>query len=74
MHLRLVNPLDPASTSDRLASINADLVREGYATVERKLRYASAHPDVMKRLQESSLVAKNERSGIYEYGDVSPDE
>lgn len=74
MHLRLVDPAHPSAGSDRLASINADLVRDGYAIVERKLRYASAHPDVQKRLQEMTLVAKNDRNGIYEYGDVSPDE
>lgn len=74
MHLRLVDPADPSTGSDKLASINTDLVREGFAVVERKLRYASAHPDVLKRLQEASQEAKNERAGIYEFGDVSPDE
>lgn len=74
MHLRLVDPADPSTGSDRLASINVDLVREGFAIVERKLRYASAHPDVVKRLQEASQEAKRERAGIYEFGDVSPDD
>jgi staphylococcal nuclease domain-containing protein 1 len=74
MHLRLVDPVDPASGSDRLASINVDLVREGYAVVERKLRYTNLHPDVLKRLHEASQEAKRERAGIYEFGDVSPDD
>lgn len=74
MHLRLVDPADPSTGSDRLASINVDLVREGYAVAERKLRYVGSHPDVVKRLQEASQEAKRERAGIYEFGDVSPDD
>lgn len=74
MHLRLIDPQDPAATSDRLSSINIDLVREGYAILERKLPYANANPAVTQRLQAASKQAKDDRAGIYEFGDVSPDE
>ncbi|KAF8313103.1 transcription factor [Clavulina sp. PMI_390] len=74
MHLRLVDPADPSTGSDRLSSINVDLVREGFAVVERKVKYAAAHPDITKRLQEASAEAKRDRAGIYEFGDVSPDD
>lgn len=74
MHLRLIDPQDPAAGSDRLSSINIDLVREGFAVVERKLPYANANPPVFQRLQNASKQAKEDRAGIYEFGDVSPDE
>lgn len=74
MHLRLVDPTHPTTGSDKLGSINVDLVREGFAVVERKLRYTNLHPNVLQRLHEASQEAKRERAGIYEFGDVSPDD
>jgi staphylococcal nuclease domain-containing protein 1 len=74
MHLRLIDPQDPSAGSDRLASINIELVREGFAVVERKLPYANAYPVIQQRLQSASKQAKEDRNGIYELGDVSPDE
>jgi len=74
LHLRLIDPADPASASDPTACINADLVREGLATVERKIKYASAYPDMLIKLQAASESAKKDRAGIYEFGDISPDD
>ncbi|OBZ67115.1 Nuclease domain-containing protein 1 [Grifola frondosa] len=74
LHLRLIDPVDPAAAQDPLACINADLLREGYATIDRKnCRYLSAYPAVMKKLQEAVTTAKKYRQGIFEFGDVEED-
>ncbi|KAH0827961.1 hypothetical protein J3R83DRAFT_3599 [Lanmaoa asiatica] len=36
LHLRLIDPADPASAQNPLACINADLLREGLASIDRK--------------------------------------
>lgn len=75
MHLRLMDPNDPAAQHDPLACINADLLREGLAAIDRKgCRYLAAYPPVVKKLQESVLGAKRERLGMFEFGDVEEDE
>lgn len=75
MHLRLMDPTDPAAQHDPLACINADLLREGVAAVDRKnCRYLAAYPQVVKKLQESVNAAKRERLGMFEFGDVEEDE
>ncbi|CCL99863.1 uncharacterized protein FIBRA_01888 [Fibroporia radiculosa] len=75
LHLRLIDPTDPAVQQDKFASINADLLREGLATIDRKsCRYLSAYPSVVKSLQEAVNAAKRERLGIFEYGDVEEDD
>lgn len=50
LHLRLIDPTDPNAADDPLACINADLVREGLATVDKSLRYAQAYPQVIGKL------------------------
>ena len=75
MHLRLIDPQDPASANDPLTCINADLLREGIASIDRKnCKYLQAYPDVVKRFQEAVNEAKRARAGIFEYGDVEDDE
>ncbi|KAG8833983.1 hypothetical protein FRC17_009765 [Serendipita sp. 399] len=76
LHLRLIDPSDPASRSGT-ASINADLVREGYATIDRKgtpAKYASSYPAIVKILQDNLRSAKTERAGMFEYGNVDEDD
>ncbi|KAG8759264.1 hypothetical protein FRC14_006340 [Serendipita sp. 396] len=76
LHLRLIDPSDPASKSGT-ASINADLVREGYATIDRKgtpAKYASNYPAITKILQDNLRAAKTERAGMFEYGNVDEDD
>lgn len=76
LHLRLIDPADPASAKGE-ASINADLVREGYASIERKgipAKYIASYPSVVKQLQDSVKIAKRERQGMYEFGDVEEDD
>ncbi|KAF8332649.1 transcription factor [Cantharellus anzutake] len=73
-YLRLIDPNDPAAAADPNASINVDLVRDGLATIDRRNKYASLYTSLMAKLREASDVAKRERAGIYEFGDVSPDD
>jgi staphylococcal nuclease domain-containing protein 1 len=76
LHLRLIDPSDPASERGE-ASINADLVRDGYASIERKgvvAKYAANYPGVLKQLNEAIRVAKRERAGMFEFGDVEEDD
>ncbi|KAK0504683.1 hypothetical protein EDD18DRAFT_308303 [Armillaria luteobubalina] len=74
LHLRLIDPLDPASAQDPLSCINADLLREGLATIDRRCRYLHSYPQLLKKLQTSVLEAKRERLGMFEFGDVEEDE
>lgn len=72
--LRLIDPNDSTVATDLNASINVDLVREGFAIVESKNKHALSYPSLMAKLREATDVAKRERAGIYEFGDVSPDD
>jgi staphylococcal nuclease domain-containing protein 1 len=75
MHLRLMDPSDPAAQHDPLACINADLLRDGLAAIDRKTcKYLPVYPQVMKKLQEAVAEAKRERQGMFEFGDVEEDE
>ena len=75
LHLRLIDPADPVTADDPLASINVDLVREGLASVDRKgCKYLASYPQVQKRLQEAVAGAKRDRCGMFEFGDVEEDD
>ncbi|KAF5370772.1 hypothetical protein D9758_002014 [Tetrapyrgos nigripes] len=75
LHLRLIDPNDPASAADPLSCINAELLRDGIASIDRKgCRYLSAYPQLMKKLQSSIAEAKRDRVGMFEFGDVEEDE
>ena len=74
LHLRLIDPTDPVSASDPTACINADLVREGLAIAERRIKYSSGYPGMLTKLQAAAELAKKDRAGIYEFGDISPDD
>lgn len=76
LHLRLIDPANPASAQDPLACLNADLVAEGLASIDRKgcARYLQAYPQIHKKLRECVLVAKRDRAGMFEFGDVEDDE
>lgn len=75
LHLRLIDPENPVVAEDPLTCINADLVSEGLAAIDRKnCKYLASYPQVLKKLQSSVLVAKRDRAGIFEFGDVEEDE
>ncbi|KAG9316712.1 hypothetical protein JVU11DRAFT_2772 [Chiua virens] len=44
LHLRLIDPADPAAAQNPLACINADLLREGLASIDRKNCRATPAP------------------------------
>lgn len=75
LHLRLIDPADPASANG-VTSINVDLVREGYASIDRKGsgKYASNYPTIIMQMSEAVKVAKRERAGMFEFGDVEEDD
>ncbi|RXK36714.1 staphylococcal nuclease domain-containing protein 1 [Tremella mesenterica] len=73
LHLRLIDPTDPNSAEDPLTCLNADLVREGLASIDKSCRYLSAYPQIVKKLQDAVEGAKADRLGMFEYGDVSED-
>ncbi|KAN0109313.1 hypothetical protein V8E52_009497 [Russula decolorans] len=75
VHLRLIDPADPATADDPLASINVDLVRDGLASIDRKgCKYLASYQQVQKKLQEAVTEAKRGRYGMFEFGDVEEDE
>lgn len=75
LHLRLIDPSDPAAAEDPYASVNASLVREGLASIDRKgCKYLQSYAPVLKRLQEAVAGAKRDRFGMFELGDVEEDE
>ena len=75
LHLRLIDPSDPNAAQDPLACINADLVREGLASPDKKgCRYFGVYPAVVKKLQDALSGAKADRLGMFEFGDVEEDD
>jgi staphylococcal nuclease domain-containing protein 1 len=75
LHLRLMDPADPVAARDSLACINADLLRDGVAAIDRKnCKYIASYPLVVKKLQEAVAEAKKYRLGMFEFGDVEEDE
>lgn len=73
LHLRLIDTTDPNTADDPLACINADMVREGLATVDKSCRYLAAYPQVLEKIDAATEGAKADRLGIFEFGDVSED-
>ena len=48
---------------------------KGLATIDRKgCRYINAYPQVLKKLQQSINLAKRERLGMFEFGDIEEEE
>lgn len=75
LHLRLMDPTDPTAANDPLACVNADLLRDGVAAIDRKnCKYLGSYPQVVKKLQEAVSSAKRDRLGMFEFGDVEEDE
>jgi staphylococcal nuclease domain-containing protein 1 len=70
-----VTLFDPAKSGSVEESINAELVSEGWAMVPRKLkRWELAEKSVVEGLRKQESVAKEERKGQWEYGDITADD
>ncbi|PYH48768.1 putative transcription factor (Snd1/p100) [Aspergillus saccharolyticus JOP 1030-1] len=69
-----VTLLDPSESKNLDHSINADIVREGLAMVPRKLKaWERAAADTLAHLRVMEEEAKQERRGMWEYGDLTED-
>lgn len=56
-------------------SLNAELVREGWAMVPRKLKaWERGETKVLESLRQREKEAQNERLGMFEFGDITADE
>lgn len=69
-----VTLLDPSVSKNLDHSINADIVQEGLAMVPRKLKaWERAATDTLTHLRSVEDEAKQARSGMWEYGDLTED-
>lgn len=61
-------------SKNSLDTINADIVSAGLAMVPRKLRpFERAAPDHLADMKKREAVAKDQKLGIWEYGDLTED-
>jgi len=75
LHLRLIDPSDPAAATDPAACINVELARDGLATLDRNgCKYAKAYPGIVEKVNTAIKAAKRDRAGMFEFGDVEDDE
>lgn len=71
MHVTL---LDPSQSKSLDESLNAEVVREGLAMVPKKLKaWERSAGDTLASLRELESEAKEERRGMWEYGDLTED-
>lgn len=69
-----VTLLDPSVSKNLDHSINADIVREGLAMVPKKLKaWERAATDTLTHLRAMQEEAKEDRAGMWEYGDLTED-
>ncbi|KAL1998581.1 hypothetical protein VTN02DRAFT_5933 [Thermoascus thermophilus] len=69
-----VTLLDPSVSKSLEQSINADIIREGLAMVPRKLKpWERAAADTLNHLRGLEEEAKQDRKGMWEYGDLTED-
>ncbi|KAF7589943.1 hypothetical protein BBP40_003482 [Aspergillus hancockii] len=69
-----VTLMDPAESKNLDHSVNADLVREGLAMVPRKLKaWERSASETLSHLRSQEDEAKQERRGMWEYGDLTED-
>lgn len=52
---------DPSSSTSAEASLNLEMVRDGQALVNTKVRYAAGNQSIIKSLQEAQEAARRER-------------
>ncbi|KAF1840236.1 uncharacterized protein K460DRAFT_371443 [Cucurbitaria berberidis CBS 394.84] len=70
-----VTLFDPKQSKTGQESVNADVISEGLAMVPKKLRvWERSASDVLAALKKKQDVAKEERRGQWEYGDLTEDD
>lgn len=56
------------------ACLNADLCREGHATIDRRVPYSRAYPSMARALEAASQEARRTHRGMFELGDPTGDD
>lgn len=70
-----VTLFDPKESKSGDESVNADIISEGLAMVPKKLKaWERSAGDVLKALKAKQDLAKEERRGMWEYGDLTEDD
>ncbi|KAF2202327.1 hypothetical protein GQ43DRAFT_369387 [Delitschia confertaspora ATCC 74209] len=70
-----VTLFDPKESGSQEQSLNAEIVSEGLAMVPRKLKaWERSAGDLVADLKKRETVAKEERRGMWEYGDLTEDD
>lgn len=65
---------NPEQSKTGIESVNADVIDEGLAMVPKKLRaWERSASDVLAALTKKQDIAKDERRGQWEYGDLTED-
>jgi staphylococcal nuclease domain-containing protein 1 len=73
--LHSITLFDPERSQTIAESLNAELVSEGWALVPRKLKtWERAEAKVLESLRAKEKGARDERKGMWEYGDISADD
>ncbi|KAJ4375867.1 hypothetical protein N0V83_001145 [Neocucurbitaria cava] len=66
---------DPKQSKTGQESVNADVISEGFGMVPKKLKsWERSASDVLAALKKKQDVAKEERRGQWEYGDLTEDD
>ena len=70
-----VTVFDPNGRGDgKEVNVNEEVVAEGLAMVPRKLKgWEAGRGEVIKGMKEKEEVAKGDRRGMWEYGDLTED-
>jgi staphylococcal nuclease domain-containing protein 1 len=72
-NLLWITLLDPQA-KNQTESLNAEIVSEGLAMVPKKLKpFERANAALLQDLKQRENVAKSERRGMWEYGDLTED-
>lgn len=70
-----VTLFDPKESKSGEESVNADVISEGLAMVPKKLKaWERSAGDVLAALKKKQDIAKEERMGQWEYGDLTEDD
>ncbi|ERT00206.1 hypothetical protein HMPREF1624_03577 [Sporothrix schenckii ATCC 58251] len=74
--LSYITIYDPKTGSDRNASLNREVLLNGHGLVPRKLKTwerSSVFEPTLKALREAEKEAKENKYGMWEYGDITED-
>lgn len=75
-YITLYDPKDSKELPGPLESINRDVVENGFGMVPKKLKAwerSKVFEATLKNLKEVEEAAKNQRVGMWEYGDITED-